>query len=108
MTILDVQAIREGVLTPAVLEPQLTSEQVLFGLTEGRPFEQVVVPPGEELGIQFVGTFGDCETVAEDWLPSSGLSIGQAFLTVRWGVLTSEAEVSLMNSLNLEAPMSCP
>lgn len=107
MTIVKAEVIREGVLTPAVLEPQLT-DQTAFGLTEGVPFEPLDVPAGAEGAIQFVGTFGDCETVAEHYVPSSGLSVSQAFLTVRWGVISTEVVVPLTSALNLSAPTSCP
>ena len=108
MTILKVEVIPEGVSTPAALEAQLTGEDMLFGLTEGVPFEPVDVPAGGEQGIQFVGPFGDCENVAEEWIPGSGLSVGQAFLTVRWGVFTTDVEVPLTTALALSAPTSCP
>ena len=109
MTILDIDIIRDGVLSPAALEPQLlTSENLMFGVTEGVPFERVEVPAGGELGIQFVGPFGDCETVARDWVPGSGLMVGEAFMTVRWGVFTTQAQVPAPMSLALEAPTSCP
>ena len=109
MTILSAQIIRDGVLTPAVLEPQLLrSEGWMFGLSEGVPFEPVEVPAGGEVGIQFVGAFGDCETVAEDWSPGSGLVVGDAFMTVRWGVFTTQVQVPAPASLALEAPTSCP
>ena len=101
--------IRDGVLSPAALEPQLlTDENLMFGLSEGVPFEPVEVPAGGELGIQFVGQFGDCETVAGDWLPGSGLVVGEAFITVRWGVFTTQVQVPAPTSLALEAPTSCP
>ena len=108
MTILKADVIREGVSTPAALEAQLTGEDMLFGLTEGVPFEPFDVPAGGEKGIQFVGAFGDCESVAEEWLPGSGLVVSQAFLTVRWGVFTTEVEVPLATALALSAPTSCP
>jgi len=109
MTILSAQVIRDGVLTPAALEPQLLrSEGYVFGLSEGVPFEPVEVPAGEEVGIQFVGAFGDCETAAENWSPGSGLIVGDAFMTVRWGVFTTEVQVPAPTALVLEAPMSCP
>jgi hypothetical protein len=109
MTILGVEIIRDGVLSPAALEPQLlTDENLMFGLSEGVPFEPVEVPAGGELGIQFVGPFGDCETVARDWLPGSGLVVGEASMTVRWGVFTTQVQVPAPTSLALEAPTSCP
>jgi hypothetical protein len=109
MTILSAQIIRDGVLTPAALEPQLlTGDGTMFGLSEGGPFEPVEVPAGAEVGIQFVGAFGNCETVAEDWSPGSGLVVGDAFMTVRWGVFTTQVQVPVPTSLALEAPMSCP
>jgi hypothetical protein len=109
MTILSAQIIRDGVLTPAALEPQLlTGEGTMFGVSRGVPFEPVEVPAGEEVGIQFVGAFGDCEPVAKDWLPRSGLVVGDAFMTVRWGVFTTEVQVLAPTSLALEAPTSCP
>ena len=83
-------------------------ETGLFGLNEGVPFEPIDVPAKWEQGIQFVGTYGDCETVAEDWLPGSGLVVGQAFAPVRGGVLTTDVEIPLPSSLALSAPTSCP
>ena len=108
MTVLSVEVIREGVSTPAALVPELTGEDMLFGLTEGVPFEPVEVPAGAEQGIQFVGPFGDCEAVAEQWAPGSGLVVSQAFMSVRWGVFTTEVEVPLKTALALSAPTSCP
>jgi hypothetical protein len=109
MTILGAQIIRDGVLSPAALEPQLLrSEDLMFGLSEGVPFEPVDVPAGEELAIQFVGPFGDCETVARDWSPGSGLVLEEAFMTVRWGVFTTQVQVPSPMSVALEAPTSCP
>jgi hypothetical protein len=109
MTILDVAIIHEGVSSPAALEPQLLrNENFMFGLTEGMPFEPVDVPAGGELGIQFVGPFGDCETVARQWSPGSGLAVGEAFMTVRWGVFTTQVQVPGPTALALMAPQSCP
>ena len=108
MTILAIEVIREGVSTPAVLEPRLIAEDEGFGLTEGVPFAPVDVPAGGELGIQFVGAFGDCETVAEQYVPGSGLSVSEAFMTVRWGIFTTEVQVPLTTALALSAPTSCP
>ena len=94
--------------TPAVLEPQLMDDDGLFGLGEGVPFQPVDVPARKEQGIQFVGAFGDCETVAEQYTPGSGLSVSEAFMTVQWGIFTTEVQVPLTTALALSAPTSCP
>lgn len=107
MTIVDIAAIREGVSTPAVLEPQLIGNDHLFGIGLGQPFAPVDVPAGEERGIQFVGTFGDCDAVAKDYVPDSGLSVSTAFMTVRWAIFQTDVEVPLTSALNLMAPNSC-
>lgn len=108
MTIVDIAVIREGVSTPAVLEPQLIGDDHLFGVGLGQPFEAVDVPGGEEQGIQFVGTFGDCRAVGNDYMPGSGLSVSTAFMTVRWAIFETDVEVPLTSALNLMAPDSCP
>jgi hypothetical protein len=108
MTIVDIAVIRDGVLTPAVLEPQLIGDDHLFGIGLGQPSAPVDVPAGEERGIQFVGTFGDCDVVANDYVPDSGLSVSTAFMTVRWAIFQTDVEVPLTSALNLMAPDSCP
>jgi len=108
MTILAAQVIRDGVKTPAILEPQLTTGDVEFGFPAGIGFEPIEVAPGAELPIQFVGTYGDCEAVARDYLPGSGLSVSQVFLTVRWAIFQTETTVPLTSSLALMAPNGCP
>jgi hypothetical protein len=108
MTILDVEVIHDEVLTPAQLEPQLTGEETIFGLGEGVPFEPVEVPAGGERAIQFVGTYGDCESVARHYEPGGGLVVETAFLTVRWGMFQTDVEVPLMTALLLTTPDGCP
>ena len=92
----------------AALEPQLTTGELTFGLGEGIPFEPIEVAAGAEQGIQFVGTYGDCEAVARDYLPGSGLSVSQAFLTLRWAIFDVETTVPLSTALALRAPTGCP
>ena len=107
MTIVAVDVIRDGVLTPAQLEPYLSTTEGPSG-PDIAPFQPVEVAPGSEQTIQFMGTFGNCETVARDYVPGSGLVLGQAFLTLRWAFFETQAEVPLPVSLALSAPTSCP
>ncbi|HEX5039619.1 MAG TPA: hypothetical protein VFW95_05745 [Candidatus Limnocylindria bacterium] len=109
MTIVAADVIRDGVRTPAALESQLiTGDETTFGFPQGVPFEPVEVEPGAERGIQFIGTYGDCDTVARDYMPGSGLVVGEAFLTLRWAFFETHATVPLTSTVALTAPDSCP
>ena len=109
MTILDIDVIRDGVLTPAALEPQLlTDEDMMFGLSEGVPFEPVEVPAGGEHGYPVRRTV---------WgLRDRGQGVGARqraggrgrIHDGALGRLHDSGEVPAPMSLALEAPTSCP
>lgn len=91
----------------AHLYPELTRDAMMFGLGAGRPFEAVEVAPGEEVAIQFVGSYRPCEEVAQFQEPGSAAVITHAQMTLRWAFAETDVMLPLGAALSLPGPREC-
>lgn len=84
----------------AVLPP----DGELFSTDEMRPFEPVVIGPGEEATIQMVGQVRSCEAVQGYYTPGSALGTTSVRLKVRWLLASKDVDLPLQQAVFVYAP----
>jgi hypothetical protein len=88
----------------AEMRPMLPPEGEVFAPDGTRPFESIVVEPGEETTIQLMGEMRECEAVRDHWLAGGATRVDIVRLKVRWLLMSTDIEIPLQRALRIEAP----